>query len=106
LVVRQVVIDVLVAGFLNVDLLDKYRQTCDTYFTIVTRILEQSPKTDWAAGSQLVSFVSNFLISARKLVYQEKSSADYDGLLNGWLTLTSLVHRKTSMSIENIMKEK
>jgi hypothetical protein len=99
LAVRQAVVDVLVAGFLNAIFLDKYRQTCDTYFTIINRILEQSPKTDWAVSSGLVIFVSNFLMSARKLAYQEKSSADYDGLLNGLLTITSLVHRKTGMPV-------
>lgn len=43
---------------------------------------------------------------ARKLGYLEKSPADYDGLLNGWLVMTTLIVRKTGLSVEEVVDEK
>lgn len=65
------------------------------------------PKADWSsATSSLLTYLSNFLQAARKLAYQEKSSNDFDALLGGWLALAALVHIKTNLPLESIMKEK
>lgn len=102
---REKVFDAIL-GFLNAPFLDKCRFTCETFFTVVNKLLELSPKTDWTLNNRVLTTVSAFLQSARKLTYQEKSSTDFDALLGGWLTLLALVQRKTGLTIETIMKEK
>lgn len=64
---RQLLLEALIVGFLNADFLDNRRQVCDSYFAILSRVLEGCPKSDWSGPNGLFFRLRTFICSLLNL---------------------------------------